>query len=217
MKKNNTWIKVVIIIIILELVVGGFIFAYRKLNSNDNSISTDDKVVKDLYEKVAYNDIESLDVMNTRTMLYYGYKNTDNIDTIDCDTVNVMDDTTGYTCEDETDFIKRSDIEDTIKDIYGPDTNIENISFETDANHYAFFDAINDGYAIYTKEEEVSVDPVNMNLKNATLDDDGNIIITVEVLNGVFGTVEDTYDFTFTKDKDNYYLTKKEVVANKED
>ena len=217
MKKNNTWIKVVIIIIILELVVGGIIFAYRKLNSNDNSISTNDKVVKDLYEKVAYNDIESLDVMNTRTMLYYGYKNTDNVDTIDCDTVNVIDDTTGYTCENETDFIKRSDIEDAIKDIYGPNTNIENISFETDANHYAFFDAINDGYAIYTKEEEVSVDPVNMNLKNATLDDDGNIIITVEVLNGVFGTVEDTYDFTFTKDKDNYYLTKKEVVANEED
>ena len=56
-----------------------------------------------------------------------------------------------------------------------------------------------------------------MNLSDATLDDDGNIILTVEVLDGVFGTVEDTYNFTFTKDEDNYYLTGKEIVTNKED
>ena len=74
-----------------------------------------------------------------------------------------------------------------------------------------------DGYAIYTKDEEVSVDPVNMKLSDATLDDDENIILTVEVLDGVFGTVKDTYKFTFTKDGDNYYLTGKEIVASKEE
>ena len=74
-----------------------------------------------------------------------------------------------------------------------------------------------DGYAIYTKDEEVSVDPINMKLSDATLDDDKNIILTVEVLDGVFGTVKDTYNFTFTKDGDNYYLTGKEIVTSKED
>ena len=74
-----------------------------------------------------------------------------------------------------------------------------------------------DGYAIYTKDEEVSVDPVNMKLSDATLDDDENIILTVEVLDGVFGTVKDTYNFTFTKDGDNYYLTGKEIVTSKEE
>ena len=71
-----------------------------------------------------------------------------------------------------------------------------------------------DGYAIYTKDEEVSVDPVNLNLADATLDDDENIILTVEILNGIYGTVEDTYNFTFTKDGDNYYLTSKELVTS---
>ena len=74
-----------------------------------------------------------------------------------------------------------------------------------------------EGYAIFTKDEEVSVDPVNMKLSDAALDDDENIILTVEVLDGVFGTVKDTYNFTFTKDGDNYYLTGKEIVTSKED
>ena len=47
MKKNNTWIKVVITIVVLELVIGGIIFAYKKLNNSpDNSISTNDKKLK---------------------------------------------------------------------------------------------------------------------------------------------------------------------------
>ena len=47
MKKNNTWIKVVIAIVVLELVIGGVIFAYKKLNNSpDNSISTNDKDLK---------------------------------------------------------------------------------------------------------------------------------------------------------------------------
>lgn len=217
MKKNNTWIKVVITIIILELIVGGVIFAYKKLGNNSNDISTNDKEVKALYNKIAYNDIESLDVMSPRIMLYYGYKNMDISESVNCDVVNTNDDTTGYSCEGIVDFIPSKEIEDAIKDIYGPDTTITPTSFETDPNHYAFYDETIDGYAIYTKDEEISIDPINMNLSDATLDDDGNIILTVEVLDGVFGTVEDTYNFTFTKDEDNYYLTGKEIVTNKED
>ena len=78
MKKNNTWIKVVIIIIVIEVLIGAGILAYKKLGPKDNnSISVKDKEVKSLYEKIAYNDIESLDVMSPKIMLYYGYKNMD--------------------------------------------------------------------------------------------------------------------------------------------
>ena len=72
------------------------------------------------------------------------------------------------------------------------------------------------GYAIFTKDEEVSVDPVNLNLSDAKKEDD-NIILTVEILDGVFGTVKETYNFTFTQEKNNYYLTSKEIVTSKED
>jgi len=82
-KKNNTWIKIVIAIIILELVVGGVIFAYKKLyKKDDGSLSVKDKQVVELYEKIAYYDIETLDVMSPKTMLYYGYKNLDINDSI---------------------------------------------------------------------------------------------------------------------------------------
>jgi hypothetical protein len=217
LKKSNTWIKIVIIIIILELIVGTIILAYKKLNNEpDNSISTNDKVVKELYEKVAYNDIESLDVMSSKTMLYYGYKNMDINESTNCDAVNTIDDTTGYSCEGIVDFIPSKEIEKSVKDIYGPDITITPISFELDANHYAFYDEEMDGYAIYTKDEEVSIDPINMKLKNAILDDDDSIILTVEVLDGVFGTVKDTYKFKFIKDSNNYYLTSKEIVTSKE-
>ena len=139
MKKKNTWIKVVIAIIILELVVGGIIFAYRKLNAGvDNSISTDDKEVVDLYKKIAYYDIESLDVMSPRIMLYYAYKNSDISESTNCDVVNTTDDTTGYSCEGIASFIPSKDIEDAVKDIYGPNITITPTSFELDANHYAF-------------------------------------------------------------------------------
>lgn len=215
MKKNNTWIKVVIAIIVLELVVGGIIFAYKKLNAeNDNNISTDDKEVVELYEKIAYYDIESLDVMSPRVMLYYAYKNIDVTESINCEVVNTTDDTSGYSCDGIVDFVSYDALADEVKDIYGPNVNVEAVSFEIDPNHYAFYDEEMSGYAIYTKDEEVSVDPVNLKLSDANLDDDGNIILTVEVLNGIYGTVEDTYNFNFTKDGDNYYLTSKELVTS---
>lgn len=218
MKKNNTWIKVVIIIIVIEILIGAGILAYKKLGPKDNnSISVKDKEVKSLYEKIAYNDIDSLDVLSPKIMLYYGYKNMEVNESINCDVVNTTDDTNGYSCEGIVDFVPSKEIEKSVKDIYGPDITITPTSFELDANHYAFYDEEMDGYAIYTKDEEVSVDPINMKLSDATLDDDKNIILTVEVLDGVFGTVKDTYNFTFTKDGDNYYLTGKEIVTSKED
>ena len=219
MKKNNTWIKVVIVIVILELVVGGIIFVYKKFNNgtgNDNSISTNDKKVKELYEKIAYYDIDSLDVMSPKVMLYYGYKNMEVDESINCEVVNTTDDTTGYSCEGIVDFISNEDIEKEVKDIYGPSVNVQATSFEIDPNHYAFYDETALGYAIFTKDEEVSVDPVNLNLSDAKKEDD-NIILTVEILDGVFGTVKETYNFTFTKEKNNYYLTSKEIVTSKED
>ena len=218
MKKNNTWMKVVIIIIVIEILIGAGILAYKKLGPKDNnSISVKDKEVKSLYEKIAYNDIDSLDVLSPKIMLYYGYKNMEVNESINCDVVNTTDDTNGYSCEGIVDFVPSKEIEKSVKDIYGPDITITPTSFELDANHYAFYDEEMDGYAIYTKDEEVSVDPINMKLSDATLDDDKNIILTVEVLDGVFGTVKDTYNFTFTKDGDNYYLTGKEIVTSKED
>ena len=218
MKKNNTWIKVVIIIIVIEILIGAGILAYKKLGPKDNnSISVKDKEVKSLYEKIAYNDIDSLDVLSPKIMLYYGYKNMEVNESINCDVVNTTDDTNGYSCEGIVDFVPSKEIEKSVKDIYGPDITITPTSFELDANHYAFYDEEMDGYAIYTKDEVVSVDPINMKLSDATLDDDENIILTVEVLDGVFGTVKDTYNFTFTKDGDNYYLTGKEIVTSKED
>ena len=218
MKKNNTWIKVVIIIIVIEILIGAGILAYKKIGLKDgNSISVKDKEVKALYEKIAYNDIDSLDVLSPKIMLYYGYKNMEVNESINCDVVNTTDDSNGYSCEGIVDFVPSKEIEKSVKDIYGPNITITSTSFETDANHYAFYDEEMDGYAIYTKDEEVSVDPINMKLSDATLDDDENIILTVEVLDGVFGTVKDTYNFTFTKDGDNYYLTGKEIVTSKED
>lgn len=218
MKKNNTWMKVVIIIIVIEILIGAGILAYKKLGPKDNnSISVKDKEVKSLYEKIAYNDIDSLDVLSPKIMLYYGYKNMEVNESINCDVVNTTDDTNGYSCEGIVDFVPSKEIEKSVKDIYGPDITITPTSFELDANHYAFYDEEMDGYAIYTKDEEVMVDPINMKLSDATLDDDKNIILTVEVLDGVFGTVKDTYNFTFTKDGDNYYLTGKEIVTSKED
>ena len=219
MKKKNTWIKVLLAIIILELLIGAGIFAYKKLvvSNGNNGISTNDKEVKVLYEKIAYNDIDSLDVLSPRIMLYYGYKNMEVSESINCDVVNTTDDTTGYSCEGIVDFVPSNEIEKSVKDIYGPDITITHTSFELDANHYAFYDEEMDGYAIYTKDEEVSVDPINMKLDKATLDDDENIILTVEVLDGVFGTVKDTYNFTFAKNGKNYYLTSKEIVTNKEE
>ena len=77
-----------------------------------------------LYEKIAYNDIDSLDVMSPTIMLYYGYKNAEIKESINCDVVNIADDTTGYSCNGIVDFISSSDLEKSVKDIYG-DVSVE--------------------------------------------------------------------------------------------
>ncbi len=211
--KNNTWIKVVVAIIILELLVGAIIFAYKKIyKPNDNSISVKDKEVVALYNKIAYYDIESLDVMSPKTMLYYGYKNVSDVESINCDVVSVTDNTDGYSCTGIASFVPSETLNKSVKNIYGPDVIIEYGSFEVDKNHYAFYDTVADGYVIYTKNEEVEIDPVNLKLKQAFKDDDGNIIITVDILDGIFGTNIDTYNFTFSKNGKNYYLTSKELI-----
>ena len=214
--KDNTWLKVVITIVILELVVGGVIFAYKKLgptDSNNDEISTKDKEVVSLYEKIAYNDIDTLDVMSPSVMLYYGYKNADIEESVNCDVVDVSDDTTGYSCNGIVDFISSSDLEKSVKDIYG-DVSVEKKSFELDKNHYVYYDANTDGYVLYTKDVEEAINPVNLNLKDARKNDDEDIILTVEVLDGTIGEVLNTYNYTFEKNGNNYYLISKEIVTS---
>ena len=214
--KDNTWLKVVITIVVLELVVGGVIFAYKKLgptDSNNDEISTKDKEVVSLYEKIAYNDIDTLDVMSPSVMLYYGYKNADIKESVNCDVVDVSDDTTGYSCNGIVDFISSSDLEKSVKDIYG-DVSVEKKSFELDKNHYVYYDANTDGYVLYTKDVEEAINPVNLNLKDARKNDDEDIILTVEVLDGTIGEVLNTYNYTFEKNGNNYYLISKEIVTS---
>lgn len=216
MKKNNTWLRVVITIVVLELVVGGIIFAYKKLgptDSNNDSISTKDKEVVSLYNKIAYNDIDTIDVMSPSVMLYYGYKNAEIKESTNCDVVNIEDDTTGYSCNGIVDYISSSDLEKSVKNIYG-DVSVEKTSFELDKNHYVFYDSTMDGYVLFTKDVEEIINPVNLNLKNASKNDDEDIILTVEVLDGVIGEVLNTYNYTFEKNGNNYYLTSKEIVTS---
>ena len=214
MKKNNTWMKVVIIIIVIEILIGAGILAYKKLGPKDNnSISVNDKEVNSLYEKIAYNDIDTLDVMSPSVMLYYGYKNADIKESVNCDVVDVSDDTTGYSCNGIVDFISSSDLEKSVKDIYG-DVSVEKTSFELDKNHYVYYDTNTDGYVLYTKDVEEAINPVNLNLKDARKNDDEDIILTVEVLDGTIGEVLNTYNYTFEKNGNNYYLISKEIVTS---
>ena len=71
-----------------------------------------------------------------------------------------------------------------------------------------------DGYVLYTKDVEEVINPVNLNLKDASKNDDEDIILTVEVLDGVIGEVLNTYNYTFEKNGNNYYLTSKEIVTS---
>ncbi|HIS38013.1 MAG TPA: hypothetical protein IAB45_00685 [Candidatus Onthousia faecavium] len=213
--QNNRWIKVVVTIIILELVVGGIIFAYKKLNTNtsNNSLSLDDAIVTKLYNEIAYFDLDSIDVMDPKVMLYYAYNNVDPKDTINCESVSVESDTTGYSCNGTASFVSKESIEDVLKEIYGPTASITEISFPLSPNEYAYYDTINDGFVVYTKDEQESVDPINLKLKEAFKDKE-TITLTVEVLDGILGTINDTYKYTFEQDGDNYYLIRKELVTS---
>ena len=54
-------------------------------------------------------------------------------------------------------------------------------------------------------------EPINIKLKSARKEDN-KIILTTEVLDGIYGTVKNTYQYTFEKSGKDYYLTKKEKV-----
>lgn len=213
-KKSNTWLKVVLTIVLLEIITGGVLLTYKKIKQTpSDSISTKDKTVQALYQKIAYEDLEELDVMNAAVMLYYGYHNIakKDIQSINCDVIKIEADTTGYQCNGMTTFIPSKAMEKTVQTIYG-DVTVEKTNFLVDSQHYAYYDSENDGYVLYQKETEQQESPYNLKLVKAQQQDQ-NIILTTEVLDGIYGSVKATYKYTFEQDGKNYYLIKKEKVA----
>ena len=79
--KNGLWTKIVIVIITLEILVGAIYYGYKKIVTTDSgSLSTKNKTVTTLYKKIAHEDLEILDVMENKAMLYYAYNNIENKD-----------------------------------------------------------------------------------------------------------------------------------------
>lgn len=214
-KKSNGWIKIVIVIIVLELVVGGVLFAYKKLfmsKDGSNSVSVKDKKIVALYNKINYFDIDTLDVMSPMVMLYYGYNNIETKESISCDVAKPNEVLEGYSCEGVTDFVKSSDLEKAVKSIYGKNIAYDKVSFAVDSNRYLFYDEVNDGFVLYKKSSTSNIEPINTKLKEAVKDDD-KIVLTVEELDGLVGTLINTYKFTFEKDGSSYVLVSKEIVT----
>ncbi len=214
MKKNNTWIKVVAGIIVLELLVGGGIFAYKKMHKEPTSKDlTKDKVVQELYKKIAHEDFEIMDIMSNQAMLYYGYHNIEQKQSINCDVVEIDKNTTGYECNKIASFIPKEEMEKSIEGIYGPNATVDFIDFKVDLEHYAFYDEQQEGFVIYDSKEEATTAPTNLKLKEATKDED-KIVLTTQVLDGIYGTVNVTYKYTFGKSDNKYYLIKKEKISD---
>lgn len=213
MKKKHTLRNVVITIIVLELIVGGIVFGYKKLHNNEdnNSLSLSDPLVLELYQKVDFNDLDILDIMSDDAKLYYGYHNLGTKETVDCSEVEIEDDTTGYTCIEEDNFIPSSTLLEAVYDVYGSDTSVTVKSFPITENIYGYYSSLLDGIVLYEKEEQVVVDPINMKLTDATKEDE-NIIITVQVLDGIFGTELESYNYTFRQVDDEYHLVQKETI-----
>ncbi len=213
MKKKHTLRNVVITIIVLELIVGGIVFGYKKLHSNEdnNSLSLSDTLVLELYHRVDFNDLDILDIMSDDAKLYYGYHNIEEKETVDCSEVELEEDTTGYTCIEEDNFIPSSTLLDAVYDVYGSDTSVTVKSFPITENIYGYYSSLLDGIVLYEKEEQVVVDPINMKLTEATKEDE-NIIITVQVLDGIFGTELESYNYTFRQVDDEYHLVQKETI-----
>ncbi len=214
-KNSNTWLKVVIAIVVLELVVGGVIFAYKKINETpDNELSTQDDLVQSLYQKIAYEDLDNIDIMNPEVMLYYGYHNIEEgkEQTINCDVVQVEEDTTGYQCNGITTFIPEVDLIDAVQSVYGPNVTVNLTDFQIDQQQHGFVDTTNKGIVVFQKSEEVMADTYNLRLVTAE-QQDNKIILTTEVLDGIYGTVKASYKYTFEQNGDQYYLVQKETVA----
>lgn len=211
-KKKSKWYKVVIVIILLEFMVGGILFAYKKLKQKpDNEISVKDKIVQELYQKIAHEDIEILDIMSKEAMLYYGYHNVEQLQSINCEVVKIVSDTTGYQCDKMTTFIPKEELLDAVEDVYGPNVTVELSDFMVDSQHYAFVDEVNQGVVLLENEEPIATDPINLKLAKAEQIDE-KIILTTQVLDGIYGMIKSTYKYTFEKNNDAYYLIKKEQV-----
>ena len=118
--KNGLWTKIVIVIITLEILVGAIYYGYKKIVTTDSgSLSTKNKTVTTLYKKIAHEDLEILDVMENKAMLYYAYNNIENKDSINCEVINVNKE--GYTCSGLATFVKKEALEKAVKDLYGKD------------------------------------------------------------------------------------------------
>lgn len=209
------WKKIVSIIIVLELVIGGGIFLYKKLGpTKDDKNITKDKEIQQLYNKIAHEDIEFIDIMKDEAKLYYGYHNVTSEQTINCDVVNIEKDTTGYQCNKLATFVPKDMIINAVKQIYGKDISVELIDFKVDEEHYAFFDSEASGYVIYESLKQSDVAPINIKLQDAKKKDN-QIILTTEVLDGIYGTTVATYIYTFEKDEQEkeYNLIKKEKLS----
>lgn len=206
--KNGLWTKIVIVIITLEILVGAIFYGYKKIVTTDSgSLSTKNKTVTTLYKKIAHEDLEILDVMENKAMLYYAYNNIENKDSISCEVINVNRE--GYTCSGLTTFVKKETLEKAVKDLYGKDISVNIEDFEVSKKEYALYDEEHKGVVIVTKED--NSEPINIKLKSARKEDN-KIILTTEVLDGIYGTVKNTYQYTFEKSGKDYYLTKKEKV-----
>ena len=203
--KQKKWIKFVAIIIVLELVIGAILFAYKKLwKKEENYISLKNKTVQTLYKKIAHEDIEILDVMENDAMLYYAYWNLNNQETINCDVVKITEEKAkDYKCDGIVPFAKTSSLEKEVKSLYGKDVKVEVKSFEIDEGHFGFYDKENKGIVVY--ERKTNTSPINIKLKKMEL--------TTQVLDGIYGKVLHTYLYTFEKDGKNYYLKQKEKVT----
>ena len=127
--KNGLWTKIVIVIITLEILVGGIYYGYKKINIDDKGdLSIKDKTVTTLYKKIAHEDLEILDVIENKAILYYAYNNIENKDSISCEVINVNKE--GYTCSGLTTFIKKETLEKAVKDLYGKDISANVEDFE---------------------------------------------------------------------------------------
>lgn len=207
---KGTLKKFVVTVIILEVLIGAIYYGYKKLGTSSDGtskLSLKDKTVITLYKKIAHEDLEILDVMENKAMLYYAYWNIDDKETINCEVVEAKQD--DYTCDGLVTFVKKSDLEKAVKNLYGKDITVQVESFEVDKKHYAVYDETNKGVAVFSKEDNSA--PINIKLKSAVKDED-KILLTTQILDGIYGTVKETYQYTFVKNGKDYYLTKKEKV-----
>ena len=148
--KNGLWTKIVIVIITLEILVGAAYYGYKKIVATDpNYLSTKNKTVTTLYKKIAHEDLEILDVMENKAMLYYAYNNIDNKDSINCEVVNTNKE--GYTCSGLTTFVKKETLEKAVKDLYGKDISVNIEDFEVSKKEYALYDEEHKGVVIVQK------------------------------------------------------------------